>query len=314
MFADPKVGELEAWVESTVDGKRLNEYRVEHRPRKSNRNYPSTVCYLKTVDQSFAIKMKKSASLVSGAKGWRTKCYIDGRGLHETQWKGDKPKVFNRIMETENGLLYSSAMSFAPLNTTDDENRVDIDEETLKRLGTIEIILQYGEWTRTHQMKGMNTTSLLDCTVHEKSKKMGYTVKTSDRQPIQDYVCHSVRFKPHRDGEYFYRFVFHYLPRAVLTHIKIIEDPEEKRIVLQAAAILKRRQQTHSLADKNSKQKQCPLNAIAEEEPKKRKLSPELSESHKVGVKEQPGQPNRRRCEKPAHKGYQRARKTTRQF
>ncbi|WWC87927.1 uncharacterized protein L201_002827 [Kwoniella dendrophila CBS 6074] len=225
---DPQL--LEAWVESSMTGKRLNEYKINHHPAVDGKDYPYTECFLETTDEPFAIHLRMKDKRLFDSREWRAKCCVDGRKLGSS-W--DSPsRVFSRIIQEEDGKLLESKLKFSPLPTTDEEQQVSIDSKTLQALGTITIQIQSGKWI-PNTNKRKNWSKLVSGVAHEKSKKIPYVVQACDTKiaPETPKICYN--FHPDKKGSAFYRFVFNYRPRPVLQLIGAINENELPEIPSQ---------------------------------------------------------------------------------
>ncbi|KAK8861607.1 hypothetical protein IAR55_002430 [Kwoniella newhampshirensis] len=222
MFSSPAVPDLEAWVENATSGGRLNEYQISHEA-KTHAGYPTTTCFLETIDEPFIIKIKKPCHLVPEAE-WRADLTIDGRKLNGSRWSKGHTKSFDHVRERVDGSFYKSQLSFTPLTTTDDDAKVTIDAKTLREVGSIEIRLQYGYWHKLVQRTALRSRSFPGVgIVHEKSKKMGYTVHATNRRPARESPPgRGAQFVPIPGGLQFYRFKFQYRSKPALEALRII--------------------------------------------------------------------------------------------
>ncbi|WVQ64950.1 uncharacterized protein L199_003120 [Kwoniella botswanensis] len=161
---------LEACVESNVDGKSLNEYEVIHH-EKDQDGYPYTECFLETIDETFTIKIKKNDVALFERHEWYSICRVDGLRLPGSVWKHKLINTFDTLKERKDGKVYESKLKFASLATTDEEEQVTIGSDVLKKLGTIRIDIQFGEWIAGSSTHKGYLASPISGVVHEKVKK-----------------------------------------------------------------------------------------------------------------------------------------------
>ncbi|WWD05692.1 hypothetical protein V865_003773 [Kwoniella europaea PYCC6329] len=214
---------LEAWVESNVGGNRLNEYQVVHH-EKDEDGYPYTECFLETIDETFTIKIKMNDVALFQKHEWYSKCRVDGLRIPCSIWKYKPINTFGTLKERKDGKVYESKLKFASLATTDEEEQVTIGGDYLKKLGTIRIDIQFGEWIPVSSTHKGYLASPISGVVHEKVKKIPFVIQGSD--PIitadQEHVKHE--FYPSKEGMKYYRFIFNYRPRPVLELMGVIQD------------------------------------------------------------------------------------------
>nr|XP_019012042.1 uncharacterized protein I206_02880 [Kwoniella pini CBS 10737]OCF50823.1 hypothetical protein I206_02880 [Kwoniella pini CBS 10737] len=217
---------FEAWVAKKDSDERLNEYQITHHPAADGQP-PYSECFLETIDEPFEIKIAKK--LIARGRhlvkrfgktthmGHRSECTIDGQRLSHSLWKEKyKDHCWSQILENdeEEGRCYSSCLKFAPLQTTDDPDQVNIDNDRLKNLGLIEITITKGLWVEQGAMRGgrKQKNKLTNAIADERAKKFAYTVNTVDRRevanPYRRPGCDFVPSTALPD----YKFVFKVLP------------------------------------------------------------------------------------------------------
>ncbi|KAK6907385.1 hypothetical protein I203_101379 [Kwoniella mangroviensis CBS 8507] len=214
---------LEAWVESNVGGKRLNEYQVLHH-EKDQKGYPYTECFLETIDETFSIKIKMNDVDIFERHGWYSRCRIDGLSSPGSRWKYRAINTFDTLKERKDGKVYESKLKFASLATIDEEEQVTIGGDILSKLGTIRIDIQFGEWIADSSTHKGYLTIPISGVVHEKVKKIPFVIQGSDPviTPDQEYIKYD--FHPSKEGMKYYRFIFNYRPRPVLELMGVIEN------------------------------------------------------------------------------------------
>ncbi|WWC68599.1 uncharacterized protein I206_102529 [Kwoniella pini CBS 10737] len=224
---------FEAWVAKKDSDERLNEYQITHHPAADGQP-PYSECFLETIDEPFEIKIAKK--LIARGRhlvkrfgktthmGHRSECTIDGQRLSHSLWKEKyKDHCWSQILENdeEEGRCYSSCLKFAPLQTTDDPDQVNIDNDRLKNLGLIEITITKGLWVEQGAMRGgrKQKNKLTNAIADERAKN------TVDRRevanPYRRPGCDFVPSTALPD----YKFVFKYRPRASLIIAGIIDEP-----------------------------------------------------------------------------------------
>ncbi|WWC96919.1 hypothetical protein V866_003794 [Kwoniella sp. B9012] len=213
---------LEAWVESNVDGKSLNEYQVMHHEKDPD-GYPYTECFLETIDETFTIKIKMNDIDLFERHGWYSRCRVDGLRLPGSRWKYRPINTFDTLKERKDGKVYESKLKFACLATTDEEEQVTIGGDTLNKIGTIKIDIEFGEWIAGSSTRKGYLASPVSGVVHEKIKKIPFVIQGSDPviTPDQDHIKYD--FYPSKEGMKYYRFIFNYRPRPVLELMGVIE-------------------------------------------------------------------------------------------
>ncbi|WVQ64955.1 uncharacterized protein L199_003125 [Kwoniella botswanensis] len=224
---------FEAWVEERKDKIRLKEYQVTHHPAKGKES-AYTECFLETVDQPFRIQISRLPNL-KDHRDIRLSPYIDGNLLLAKAWlKDHKSCQWDHIVQKqEQGKreTIKSSLYFTPLPTTDDRTKVTISPETLRTLGTIEIVLEVGSYKPTGYEA--RHTSKLDKkgTIHEKTKKLPYAISAVNGEQYELPRTMHYIFTPAAKGSKLYRFLFKYRPRPALVFLKVIDEPAQSHYV-----------------------------------------------------------------------------------
>ncbi|WWD05693.1 hypothetical protein V865_003774 [Kwoniella europaea PYCC6329] len=239
MLGESTGAAFEAWVGDKETGERLNEYQIEHHPAEDGQPAWSE-CFLETIDEPFQIKVVKTDLDSASGRGSRSShrqakqgiscvCTIDGESLSYSIWFDDsKSHGWTSVYEKDemDGKVYKASLNFAPLPTTDEVDKITIDDNKLKQLGVIEITIHKGYYMPAGPA-GIKCSNIKVGTADEKAKKFSYTVGTSNREEVRetDKVRTSYTFYPYHPLVKDYRFVFKYRPRAMLVHSGIINEP-----------------------------------------------------------------------------------------
>ncbi|WVQ64948.1 uncharacterized protein L199_003118 [Kwoniella botswanensis] len=233
MLGESTGAAFEAWVGDKATGERLNEYQIEHHPAEDGQPAWSE-CFLETIDEPFRIEVVKMGLDSASGRGSRSShrqakqgiscvCTFDGESLSYSIWFDDsKSHGWSGVYEKDemDGKVYKACLNFAPLPTTDEVDKITIDDNKLKQLGVIEIMIHKGYYMPAGP-SGIKCTNIKVGTADEKAKK------TSNREEVYDtYKARtSYTFYPYHPLVKDYRFVFKYRPRAMLVHSGIINEP-----------------------------------------------------------------------------------------
>ncbi|WVF65838.1 hypothetical protein IAT40_000575 [Kwoniella sp. CBS 6097] len=238
MFSQGKEVGFEAWVEARDDKKRLNVYQMEHHPAKDGQ--PAyTECFLETIDEPFRIVIEKLPGF-RNKLDWQCQCLVDGIDLEDDAW----PKETDRVERDHvyhqpqdgSGVLKSS-LKFAPMQTSDDNEKITVSDEALTKYGTIEIILRRIIFTFVGTEEPA-VTSLQQGIINEKC------AKPTEDENVELYDVDSYTFRyPRGKGKSSYRFLFKYRPRVELIRAKIIAATEADAGLLGPGPSKKRKRQ-----------------------------------------------------------------------